>query len=246
MKFLKKAILATLMLGFAGLSAAATPTMNWMIKSSEPLEQITFGLTINAAAPTDEFYFAYQFGFTDGGDIGYTGIQPTKNSADGNRQFMVLFSSFRKDTSPDHENCKGGADGAKAGATCRLYIPGELGDTFRFKVTKSGQTVTGTVLNETSGREDTIGQWTVGASAGTLAESQIAWIENYKMNNPNYKLSCDNKGWPYYQLKFLPPVGNNGDVAGMISSISRGSDTCPGAIKSTHDASGTLVEGGFK
>lgn len=246
MVFFKHSVLATALLGFAGFCVAATPSMNWKIKSSEPINQITFGITINAAAPVDEFYYANQFGFTGGGGIGYTGIQPTKNTKDGKRQFMVLFSSFRKDTSTNHKNCKGGADGVKAGATCRLYVPGKLGDTFLFKVKKEGRFLTGTTLNTNTGREDVIGQWEVGESAGDLAGSQISWIENYKMNNPNFKLICDNKGWPYYEVKFLPPTGNDGKLQGTISTLSSGSSACPGAITWTHDETGTLVKGGFK
>ncbi|WP_241608198.1 hypothetical protein [Rosenbergiella epipactidis] len=246
MNFSKKYMLTIGLLSFTGFSVAATPTMNWKIPSPEPVNQITFGITINAAAPVDEFYFANQFGFTGGGGIGYTGIQPTKNTKDGKRQFMVLFSSFRKDTTTNYKNCKGGADGAKAGATCRLYIPGELGDTFLFKVKKDGQLLTGTAVNTTTGREDIIGEWKVGETAGNLAVSQISWIENYKMNNSSYHLTCDNKGWPYYEVKFLPPTGNNGKFKGTISTLSKGSDACPGAITWTHDGTGTLVKGGFK
>lgn len=246
MNLLTKTFITVSLLGLTSICHAATPSMNWKIKSSDPINQITFGITINAAAPVDEFYFANQFGFTGGGGIGYTGIQPTAKTKQGKRQFMVLFSSFRKDTSPDHINCKGGADGAKSGATCRLYIPGEPGDTFLFKVKKVANLVTGTVLNQTTGHEETIGQWSVGDSAGNLSGSQTSWIENYKMNNSNYKLTCDHKGWPYYEVKFLPPTANNNQVQGTISTLSRGSDACPGAITWTNDQSGTLVKGGFK
>lgn len=231
---------------FSNFSISATPTMDWRINAIEPLNQITFGITINEAAPINEFYFANQFAFTGGGEVGYTGIQPTMNTTDGKRQYLVLFSSFRKDTTVNHSNCKSGADGGKAGATCRLHIPGQLGDSFLFNVKKEGQLMTGTVLNTSTGREDVIGQWTIGISAGSLAMSQSSWIENYKMNDPNFNLTCDNKGWPYYEVKFLPPTGNYGKIKGTISTLSRGSDACPGAIIWSHDKTGTLVKGGFR
>lgn len=238
--------LALLLALAAGPTLAATPTLNWKIPTvGQALNEITFGITLIEAAPVDEFYFANQFGFTGGGDIGYTGIQPTKNAADGSRQFRVLFSSFRKDTLIRHANCKGGADGSPAGATCRTLIPGEPGDTFRFRVRKAGNLLTGTVRNETSGREDVIGQWEVSAAAGDLANQQLAWIENYQMNKPAFKLTCDAKGWPYYEVKFLPPTGNDGALPGTISTLSNGSAACPGAITWDHDATGTLVRGGF-
>jgi len=233
---------------FAGQALAASPSMTWAFNTNQPphLDNITFGIQINQAAPVDEFYFANQFGFAGGGGIGYTGIQPTKNAKDGSRQFMVLFSSFRKDTIVKNANCKGGADGSTSGATCRTYIPGELGDVFRFHVLKEGNLLTGKVVNETTGREDVIGQWEVSSQAGNLASSQVSWIENYKMNNSSFKLTCDNKGWPYYEVKFLPPTANNGAVKGTISTLSTGSAACPGAITWQHDSSGTLVKGGYK
>lgn len=246
MKFIKKMVLVTGLLGAASSSMAATPNMNWNLDTAQKVDQITFGITINAAAPRDQFYFSNQFEFTDGGRIGYVGIQPTVNTADGRRQFKVLFSSFRADSVSTFENCSGGADGASAGVTCRMLVPGELGDTFIFNVKKEGELMTGTVTNQTTGRMDIIGQWTVGKSANSLKTSQISWIENYKMNNVGYKLTCDSKSWPYYEVKFLPPTGNNGTIKGTLSGLSRGSDTCPGAITWTTDSTGTLVKGGFK
>ncbi|EMM0378494.1 hypothetical protein RI820_000858 [Pluralibacter gergoviae] len=241
----KKLLLATSLLSAVTPAFAATPSLSWKLPGSEELNQITFGVTINAAAARDQFYFANQFSFTNGGDIGYTGIQPTVNTQTGERQFRVLFSSFRSDSFPQYPTCSGGADGAKAGTTCRILVPGSLGDTFRFEVTKVGERVSGVVENLTTGRKDIIGVWTVGTSAGSLAHSQIAWIENYKMNNANYKLTCDSTGWPYYEVKFLPPTGNDGKIQGTISGLNRGSDACPGAISWTTDSTGTLVHGGF-
>lgn len=242
---LKKMILSAGLLTAAVNGFAATPNMSWKLKTVEPLNQITFGITVNAAAAKDEFYFANQFGFTGGGNIGYTGIQPTVNSSTGERQFKVLFSSFRDDSHSTFKNCSSGADGAKGGVTCRMLVPGSLGDTFLFRVQKTGNLLTGTAVNNTTGREDVIGQWTVSSAAGSLATSQISWIENYLMNGASYKLTCDSKGWPYYEVKFLPPTGNNGTAKGTISNLSRGSDACPGAIQSTNDDTGTLVQGGY-
>lgn len=245
MKYYKTGLLIA---GLSGclMAHAATPSMSWKVSTTQPLNEITFGLQINAAAPKDEFYFANQFGFTGGGGIGYTGIQPTVNTPDGKSQFMVLFSSFRKDSIARNENCKGGADGSPSGVTCRKYVPGAPGDTFLFDVKKEGNLMTGTAINQTTGRKDIIGQWEVGDSAGSLAGSQVSWIENYKMNSSSFKLTCDNKGWPYYEVKFLTPVGNGGTAAGSISGLNHGSDSYPGAITWTTDSSGTLVKGGYK
>ncbi|MGK8934163.1 hypothetical protein ACRS85_15575 [Pluralibacter gergoviae] len=241
----RRLLLATCLLTTATTALAATPGLSWRLPGNDTLDQITFGITVNAAAARDQFYFANQFGFTNGGDIGYTGIQPTVNTLTGERQFRVLFSSFRSDSFPQYPACSGGADGAKAGTTCRILVPGSLGDTFLFKVKKVGEKVTGVVENLTTGREDTIGIWTVGTSAGSLSHSQISWIENYKMNNSKYKLTCDSAGWPYYEVKFLSPTGNDGKVKGTISGLNRGSASCPGAITWTTDSTGTLVHGGF-
>lgn len=242
MNKIKKLMLSLSLLATTASGFAATPTMTWKIDTDKPLNDLTFGITMTAAAARNQFYYAYQFGFTGGGDIGYTGIQPTLNTPDGQRQFLVLFSSFRKDSVPKYKNCHSGADGSKNGVTCRLYIPGKPGDTFLFTVTKENHLLTGTVLNETSGRKDIIGQWTVGDTAGTLAGSQLAWIENYNMP----ALTCDKEGWPYYEVKFLPPSSKYGSIEGTISGLSRGSDACPGAITWTTDSTGTVVKGGYK
>lgn len=244
-KFLKSTFAIAMLFGSFN-AICATPTMSWNVATTDEIDELTFGIKINAAAPVNEFYFAYQFGFTDGGAIGYTGIQPTVNAADGSRQFLVLFSSFRDDSEPQYESCSGGADGSSSGVTCRKYIPGELGDTFRFKVIKDNNLMTGIVVNERNQREDVIGKWTVSDDAGSLAHSEISWIENYKMNDPNFQLTCDAEGWPYYEVKFLPPTANNGTLQGTISTLSHGSDACPGAIVWEHDDTGTLVQGGYK
>ena len=241
----KKLILATCLFSAAGSALAATPGMTWSLPGNEPLNQITFGITVNAAAARDQFYYANQFGFTSGGKIAYTGIQPTVNTATGERQFRVIFSSFRSDSLPRYKNCSGGADGAKEGTTCRALIPGSLGDTFLFMVKKSGEQVSGAVKNLTTGRIDLIGIWTVDATAGSLKHSEASWIENYKMNNYGYKLTCDSTSWPYYEVKFLSPTGNDGKIQGTISALNRGSTACPGAITWTTDSTGTLVRGGF-
>ncbi|WP_272844193.1 DUF3472 domain-containing protein [Pantoea ananatis] len=229
-----------------GSCYAATPTMNWSVPAGKKLTDITFSIKMNEAAPVDEFYFANQFGFSGGGGIGYTGIQPTKNAEDGSRQFRVLFSSFRKDTIVRHANCKGGADGSPNGATCRMLVPGQPGDTFTFRVEKNGNLLTGTVTNLTTGRKDVIGKWEVSSAAGNLSSKQLSWIENYLMNSSSYKLTCNEKGWPYYEVKFLNPTANNGSIKGAISTLSTGSAACPGAITWKHDSTGTLVKGGFK
>ncbi|HGJ5866918.1 hypothetical protein [Arsenophonus nasoniae] len=176
-KFFRTIFPVILIITSAKISQAATPTMFWDIKSVKPLKEITFGITINAAAAIDEFYFANQFDFTHGGGIGYIGIQPTKNNKDNIRQFKVIFSSFRHDSSTQHKNCKQGADGMKTGVSCKIYIPGNLKDTFLFKVKKDGEILTGSVLNKSTGRVDVIGQWKIANSEGFLATSQVSWIE---------------------------------------------------------------------
>lgn len=229
-------------------AAMSAPSMTWALNTKEVADNITFGIQILDAAPVNEFYFSNQFGYTGGGNIGYIGIQPTTNASDGSRQFLVLFSSFRSESAAsesNNTNCKSGADGGK-GLTCKMYVPGALGDTFRFTVAKNKNTMTGTVTNETSGRKDTIGEWVVSDDAGNLRNYQVSWIENYKRNNPSFVITCDNKGWPYYEVKFLPPTANDGKIKGTLTTLSKASDDCPGAMTWTHDETGTLVKGGFK
>ncbi|WP_341318873.1 hypothetical protein WN982_28230 [Paraburkholderia sp. IMGN_8] len=224
-----------------------TPTMNWEIDSKgSPITILTFGLTVNATASRDEFYFANQFGFTGGGGIGYIGMQPTAYTSDGEMQFRVLFSSFRKGTVPLYPSCKGGADGSTDGATCRIYVPATLGALYKLDVKKDGNVLTGTVTNTKTGRVDVIGKWSVDNEAGNLSRNQVSWVENYLMNNSSFKLTCDVDGWPYYEVKFSNPVANGGTLAGQISEPDQGSTACPGALVWVHDSTGTLLQGGYR
>lgn len=241
-------LLASSLFFTSSIVFAATPSMTWKVNSppNTKIENLTFKMKINEAAPIDQFYYANQFGFTGGGEIGYIGMQPTLNASDGSPQFKVLFSSFRKGTIPDFPSCKGGADGSSNGATCRILVPATLGAVYELRVEKKGDLLTGYVKNTQTNHQEIIGQWYVDGMTGDLKGTQISWVENYKMNNPNYKLECNNKSWPYYEVQFFNPEANDGKIKGTISTLNRGSATCPGAITWDHDINGTLIKGGFK
>jgi hypothetical protein len=55
---MKKQTIAIMSAFAAAQTLAATPTLNWSIPTSSIIQNITFAITINQAAPVDEFYFA--------------------------------------------------------------------------------------------------------------------------------------------------------------------------------------------
>lgn len=169
-------------------------------------------------------------------------MQPTNNTRSGHRKFRVIFSSFRNDSIPEYKNCVPESDGSIYGVTCRAFIPGSLGDTFLFNVSLKKDLTIGAVTNKTTGREDVIGKWTVGSDAKYFMKDIRGFSEDYN----NSSVSCDAKGWPYYKVKYLPPLADHGTIQETVDKFDIQPDKCPGAITSEHDATGTTVEAGYK
>ncbi|OTA21112.1 hypothetical protein Xbed_00758 [Xenorhabdus beddingii] len=251
MKHSKKNIAKTYLLSaiilFSTSTFADTINMFWKINNNnKKINNLTFRIKINESAPHDQFFFSNQFSFTGNGGDGYIGIQPRENLSNGKRVYRVLFSSFRADSKPRHKNCYQGADGSPNGTTCsQLIIPGELGEIYSFRVDKFNNEVTGTVTNETTGRKDIIGKWTVSDSVDSLKNNNVSWVEGY-----TGKPKCDYNGWPYYEVEFFNPSANDEKLNGTMSGIQKNYDSkwCPNmrAVKSIHDNTGTLIKGGFK
>ncbi|MEC3915685.1 hypothetical protein [Nocardia sp. CDC160] len=230
-------------------NASASPiSTTWRIDNhSDAINELTFHITVEEAPTVDHYYFANQFAFTGGNGIGYIGLQPTDNASDGSRRFRAIFSSFRADSTPSNPNCHSGADGGK-GVSCKTIIPGELGVDFQLRVVESGGSVTGTVTDTKSGHTETIGEWTVGADAGTLAPSELSWVENYLMNNAAYrdKSTCDAQYYPFYRVTFGNPSANEGKLTGEMGAITPKTMPCPGDLSTSHDQAGTVVQAGYK
>jgi hypothetical protein len=78
---------AGLLLSSAPAYASNTPLGYWSVPGpGSGVTELSFYQQINAATTHPEWYFANQFGFTGGGDIGYTGLQPVENYPSGGRQ----------------------------------------------------------------------------------------------------------------------------------------------------------------
>lgn len=210
------ALLATTCL--QGMAHANSPTLYWSVHNhNTPINSIDFPMTIVEAKPEEHFYYAYQFAFTGGGDIGYTGIQPQPDIS-GKTRLRIVFSSFRPESAPHHHNCSSGADNGP-GTSCATVIDGELGTQYKLHVEKKGNLVTGSIINGTTGKTHIVGKWNVSEDAGTFAPTQIAWAENFQLKADGAVLHCNASGWPFYQVTYGAPVANGGTVTGQITGI---------------------------
>lgn len=239
---------------FAGTSFAGPGAMTWQIQDNgQAINALSFPLRITQAKSEERFYFAYQFNFTDARDVSYIGVQPAPKK-DGKPQFRVLFSSFRPEAKAEHKNCSSGADYG-TGVSCATVIDGTFDVNYTLSVVKEGNTLTGTINDPKSGKSTTIGKWCVSPSAKSIANYNLAWIENYSLNaapgQTANTLTCDSKGWPYYEVTFGAPVGNNGQLRGTITELAGDkwddANKCPGVFTSKHDSDQTTwIGAGYK
>ena len=242
------AVVVAIALG-AAPARASTPTATWRVDSKGgAITELTFHIEIDKTKPVDTWYFSNQFGFKSGGGIGYIGLQPTAAAPDGTAQYRAIFSSFRADSHSGHPNCHGGADGRSNGVSCHLIVRADPGSDNALEVELADGQVTGSVSNPRTGGKTVIGKWTVGPNAGSFADSQASWIENYKMNNPAYaaKAVCNSEYFPFIRVKYQNPTGDNGSLAGTMGPIKTASIKCPDSKTTSHDASGDTYQYGYR
>ncbi|KAJ6490883.1 hypothetical protein C8R45DRAFT_901277 [Mycena sanguinolenta] len=172
------------------LSANALVGSSWSVTNvpSTGLTDITFPLTIVEADHISGYYFAQQYGFVNS-SIGYTGLQPRPDDANGNPVLHGVFSSFIDGSTTTDENCSAGADGGP-GVSCSVEWNGVYGRQYDFEVKSTGSSVwVGTAIDTVTGERIHIGSYTVSASAGGIQSSQAGFVEWYPWNGgepPNH------------------------------------------------------------
>ncbi|KAF7795891.1 hypothetical protein EIP86_007058 [Pleurotus ostreatoroseus] len=152
---------------------------------SAGLKDITFPINMANAAHKSGYYYAMQYGFVGLSDIGYTGIQPRPDNAQGQSVVHGVFSSFVNGTTTSDANCHLGADNGP-GVSCAVEIAVSSGyaHTYKFEVRNAGGTTwVGTMIDALTGVRTHIGSWTLPAGSGGIESSQLGFVEYYLWND---------------------------------------------------------------
>ncbi|CAI7613071.1 unnamed protein product [Penicillium bialowiezense] len=147
--------------------------ISWSVSNAPEsgLKELTFPMNVGAAPHETGYYFAQQFNFVGQSDVGYTGLQPRKDS--GSKSVLhAAFSSFIAGTKSTDENCSDGADGG-AGVSCAVDI--EVNNTV-------GTTWVGTLVDSVSGSETRIGSYELPSGSQGIKGSQVGFVEYYPWN----------------------------------------------------------------
>ncbi|KAK2766976.1 hypothetical protein FQN54_006293 [Arachnomyces sp. PD_36] len=193
---------------------------------SSGLKDISFPMSIANAPHVAGFYFAQQFSFVGQNGVGYTGLQPRKDS-DSSSIIHAVFSSFIAGTTSDDDNCSDGADGG-AGVSCAADIPATYDGTYQLKISNTeGTTWTGTLVHTDSGNESHIGTYTIPSGSGGITGSQIGFVEYYPWNSPKpHKCSK----LPYTSIVFgSPKTSTEGAGEGSLGGAFEAGD-CIGKV----------------
>ncbi|KAJ7676709.1 hypothetical protein DFH06DRAFT_612904 [Mycena polygramma] len=191
------------------------------------LNDITFPLTIVEADHISGYYFAQQFGFVNS-DIGYTGLQPRPDAANGSAVLHGVFSSFVNGSATTDAQCSGGADGGP-GVSCSVEWNGIYGRTYDLEVKNGGASLwVGTAVDTVTGERIHIGSYTLPASAGGIQNGQQGFVEWYPWNGGEPANHC--ALLPYQETVFGSPrttnlgsIGNQslafeyGDCVGQVA-----------------------------
>jgi hypothetical protein len=164
-----------------------TPAGGW--------DELTFPVEILAAPQEKQWFMAYQWAYTGGGNVAYTGVQP----APGDTQDL-RFSVFGQADAVDHDLCSGGADGG-SGVTCDgTTIPLVKSRVYRLRVARDrpGSRIwTGTVTDAETGQSWPTGAWRIPVDGG-LPGQGVAWLEHYR--------ACDCDKMPLLSVRFGAPI----------------------------------------
>lgn len=220
--------------------ANALVGISW--EASNDLTDITFPLNIASAAHVSGYYFAQQFEFEGGSDVGYIGLQPREDYSDGSPDIHAAFSSFVPGTTSDDPNCSDGADGG-AGVSCAFDWSASYDDTYDMVVEKVGGTTwRGTAVNTVTGDEYHIGEYTLPSSYGSIKSSQVGFVEYYPWNG-NSSYSCSDL--PYVKMSFGTPTSRSGGSVSLEKPYEYGD--CVGEVdfKTADENGGWTIEVGF-
>lgn len=177
--------------------------------TSSGLKDITFPMAMPNSKHESGLYYAQQFPFIDAGGIGYTGLQPKADTANGSI-IHAVFSSFAPGTTTtDLANCHDGADGG-AGVSCAVEIPAPYSHLYHLVIRNTnGTTWTGTLVDAALGNETHIGTYTLPPGSKGISGSHMGFVEWFLFNveDAEEKGECDTM--PSAAVTFYPPVSNS-------------------------------------
>jgi hypothetical protein len=230
---------AATLLGYLLPVANALVGIDW--EASSTLTDITFPLNMAAAAHVSGFYFAQQFEFEGGSDVGYIGLQPREDYSNGSPDIHAAFSSFIPGTTSDDPTCSDGADGG-AGLSCAFDWSASYDDTYDMVVESvGGSSWKGTAVNTVTGEEYHIGQYTLPSSYGNIKSSQGGFVEYYPWNTNAY--TCD--GLPYVSMSFGTPTSQSGGAVSLSKPYEYGDCAGEADFTTSEENNGWAVQVGF-
>lgn len=200
-----------------GLSAALA-VVDWTVPHvpADGLTDLTFPINIAKAPHVSGYYFAQQFGYVNGTQGCYTGLQP-RPDVGSDHMIQAIFSSFIPGSTSTDSQCSSGADGG-SGVSCSAKFAASYADTWLLVVESTGtSTWSGKAVNSVSGVEQHIGSFTVPATFGGLSDYYAGFVEYYPWNG-NKTMTCADI--PSTQATFFAPTtksSKNGAETGTIS-----------------------------
>ncbi|KAJ6131638.1 hypothetical protein N7523_001344 [Penicillium sp. IBT 18751x] len=216
--------------------------IDWKVTdvSSTGLKDITFPISMPNAPHVSGYYFAQQFNFVGLNDVGYTGLQPRKDSGSSSVVHAV-FSSFIAGTTSSDSNCSEGADGG-AGISCSVEVESTYADGYLLQIQNTeGTTWTGTLVDAVTGKQTHIGSYTLPAGSQGIQGSQGGFVEYYPWNSGTH--TCDEL--PKTEVLFGIPTTSSGNAGSLGNAYEYGD--CVGKVdfNSVRTSSGVDVTVGF-
>ncbi|PHH60157.1 hypothetical protein CDD81_2075 [Ophiocordyceps australis] len=169
-------------------SAIYSAYANWTFdhNPTQGLDDLTFPISLVHTPQREGYYFAQQFNFVGISDIAYTGLQPRPNQT-----VHAAFSTFAKDSSSSHPNCRRGANN-RPGTTCFLEISGDYSHLYNITVENTGaDNWQGTLVDSATGERHVIGLFTLPPGSGKLKTFRDSFVEYYRSDMPP-NVPCEN------------------------------------------------------
>lgn len=246
-------VLATVVVGiviivraFAASSQGTYSNWFWSYTPAGGYYSLEHNVTINQADPAAKYFWSHQFKFF-GGDGGYMGLQSMGNRvADGSQGKTAVFSIFSSGIEATPGNCvveKAGFDGYQnSGSSCRIAYDWIQGRTYHLKTIISGSDSTGvwwtgSVTDNTTGVQTTIGRIKVPTTWKGIGDVSVMWTEYFGPQVDN----CATL--PYSKVTFGTPVVNgNKKPAGQTNVL--GTTSGCNNSKITNVSGGVVQEAG--
>ena len=140
--------------------------------------------------------------------MGYTGLQPPKDSSSGASVVHAVFSIFIKVMTTSDPNCHASADGGP-GVSCTVNIQFSYSDPYLLKAKNvSGRTWSGTLVDGANGDETRIGEYILLKGSGGIKGSQVGFVEDYPWNLESHI----GGGLPHMDVKLVVSSSETGGV----------------------------------